>query len=112
MMHTRGLARVGRTTLGRLVRRPGMRRSTAKTKLGVLWSKGDRNSRIAMIRRLGPAMLPGHSAVCRNELDMHRNVKIGANWTPPGIRRRTLRPIPYFESIVAGAMDATSGQLA
>lgn len=111
VMHARGHATISRTTMGRLLRRLGVRRGMARPTVGCPWGKRARNKRIRMIRELVATLPKDQAAVWEDELDVHLNPKIGPDWMLPGTQRRVMTPGKNVKRYIAGAMDAKTDRL-
>jgi transposase len=111
VMYRRGHARVSRTTVGRLLRRLGVRRGTPKPTVRCPWSRRAKAARIRLIRKLIESLPPGEAAVWQDELDVDLNPRIGPDWMLPGTQRKVPTPGKNVKRYLAGALDATSDRL-
>jgi len=75
------------------------------------WSRRAKNRRLSMIRRLVTTLPDDQAAVWEDEADIDLNPRIGPDWMLPGQQRRVETPGQNVKRYLAGAMDATSGQL-
>ena len=64
-----------------------------------------------MIKRLIESLPAEQAALWEDEIDIHLNPKIGADWMLPGTQRQVPTPGQNTKRYIAGAMDATSGRL-
>lgn len=111
VMHARGHATISRTTMGRLLRRLGVRRGMARPTVGCPWGKRAKNKRLRLIRKLVATLPRDQAAVWEDELDVHLNPMIGPDWMLPGTQRRVMTPGKNVKRYVAGAMDAQTDRL-
>jgi transposase len=107
-----GHERVSRTTIGRLLRRLGVRRGAAKpVARGCPWGRRAKAARLRLIRSLVESLPADEAAVWEDECDVHLNPRIGPDYMLPGTQRRVVTPGTNVKRYVAGAMDATTGRL-
>jgi transposase len=111
VMQARGHPRISTTTLGRLLRRLGVRRGMPKPTVGCPWGRRAKAARIRMIRRLVRLLPADQAAVWEDEVDIHLNPRIGPDWMLPGTQRRVVTPGQNVKRYVAGAMDARTDRL-
>ena len=111
VMIQRGHQQISRTTMGRLLKKLGIRRGLPKPTVGCPWSKRAKNRRIRLIRRLIESLPEDQAAVWEDEIDIHLNPKIGPDWMLPGTQRQVLTPGQNVKRYIAGAMDATTDRL-
>jgi len=111
VMTARGQAPISRTTMGRLLKRLGVRRGMPKPTVGCPWSKPAKNKRLALIRELIATLPADQAALWEDEMDVHLNPKIGPDWMLPGTQRRVMTPGKNVKRYVAGALDAKTNRL-
>lgn len=108
VMSQRGFATLSRTTMGRLLRRLGVRRGTPKPTVRCPWSRRAKAARIRLIRTLIESLPADEAAVWEDELDVDLNPRIGPDWMLPGTQRQVLTPGKNVKRYVAGALDAVT----
>jgi transposase len=111
VMRGRGHATVSRTTIGRLLRRLGVRRGMPKPTVNCPWSRRQKAARIRLIRQLTESLPTDEAAVWEDELDVHLNPKIGPDWMLPRTQRQVPTPGKNVKRYIAGALDAVSDRL-
>jgi len=102
---------VSRSTMSRLLRRLGIRRGMPKPTVGCPWSQKARKRRLRLIRRLIETLPEDEAAVYEDEVDIHLNPKIGADYMLPGQQKTVLTPGQNVKHYLAGAMDAQTGRV-
>ena len=103
--------KVSCTTICRLLKRHKVRLGRPKPIVGCPWKKARRMRRLRHIRRLIGHLPAGHVAVYVDEVDIHLNPKIGADWMLEGVQKTVLTPGKNEKRYLAGALDATTGRL-
>ena len=103
--------RVHRATMSLALRRIGARLGRPKPTVGCPWPKRRRNRCISGIEKMVQTLRPGEVAVYLDEVDIHLNPKIGADWMNRGKQKEVMTPGQNVKRYVAGALDARSGQL-
>lgn len=103
--------RVSCTTLCRLLKRLKVRLGRPKPIVGCPWKKVRKTRRLRQIQRLIANLPAGHVAVYVDEVDIHLNPKIGADWMLRGTQKTVLTPGKNDKRYLAGALDATTGRL-
>ena len=112
VMRQRGHQPVSRTTMGRLLRRLGVRRGSPKpTARRCPWSRRAKAARIRLVRQLVASLPPDEAAVWEDELDVDLNPRIGPDWMLPGTQRLIPTPGQNVKRYVAGALDAVTDRL-
>ena len=111
VMSQRGFQTISRTTMGRLLRRLGVRRGTPKPTVRCPWSRRAKAARIRLIRKLIESLPANEAAVWEDELDVDLNPRIGSDWMLPGTQRQVLTPGKNVKRYVAGALDAVTDHL-
>ena len=100
---------VSPTTMGRLLKRLGVRRGRPKPLAPPCpWGETARKQRIAMIHGLIDALPADQACVWADEADVDLNPRIGFDWMLPGTQRPVMTPGRNVKRYLAGAMDAKS----
>ncbi len=99
------------TTICRLLKRHKVRLGRPKPIVGCPWKKARRTRRLRKIERLIANLPAGHVAVYVDEVDIHLNPKIGADWMLEGLQKSVLTPGKNDKRYLAGALNATTGRL-
>lgn len=103
--------KVSCTTICRLLKRHKVRLGRPKPIVGCPWKKARRTRRLNVIRRLLGNLPRGHVAVYVDEVDIHLNPKIGPDYMLRGTQKRVLTPGKNQKRYLAGALNATTGEL-
>jgi len=103
--------KVSCTTICRLMKRHKVRLGRPKPIVGCPWPKARRTRRLREIKRMIANLPRGHVAVYVDEVDIHLNPKIGADWMLEGQQKQVLTPGKNEKRYLAGALNATSGRL-
>lgn len=111
IMCERGHEKISTTTMGRLLKKLRIRRGMPKPVVGCPWGERAKNKRLSLIQKLVESLPANEAAVWEDEIDIHLNPKIGADWMLPGTQRRIMTPGKNVKRYVAGAMDATTDRL-
>lgn len=111
VMSQRGFATISRTTIGRLLRRLGVRRGMPKPTVRCPWSRQAKAARIRLIRKLIESLAADEAAVWEDELDVDLNPRIGPDWMLPGTQRQVLTPGKNVKRYLAGTLDARTDRL-
>ena len=111
VMRQRGYPAVSRTTMGRLLRRLGVRRGTPKPTVRCPWSRRAKAARIRLIRKLIESLPADEATVWEDELDVDLNPRIGPDWMLPQTQRQVLTPGKNVKRYVAGVLDAVTDHL-
>lgn len=111
IMCQRGHETISTTTMGRLLKTLRVRRGMPKPIVGCPWGKRAKDRRMSLIRQLIDSLPPDQAVVWEDEIDIHLNPKIGADWMLPGTQRRVLTPGQNSKRHIAGAMDAATDRL-
>src|SRR5438105_5307402 len=106
-----GQVRISRTTIGRLQRRLGVRRGMPKPTAHCPCSRRQKASRIRLLRKLVASLPPNEAALWEDEIDVHLNPRIGADWVLPGTQRLIPTPGKNVKRYVGGALDALTDRL-
>jgi len=99
------------TTMGRLLRRLGVRRGRPKPTAPCPWSEPARKQRVAAIHALIDTLPPTEAAVWEDEADVDLNPRIGFDWMLPGTQREVPTPGTNVKRYFAAAMDARTERL-
>lgn len=111
VMSQRGFATISRTTMGRLLRRLGVRRGMPKPTVRCPWSRQAKAARIRLTRKLIESLAADEAAVWEDELDVDLNPRIGPDWMLPGTQRQVLTPGKNVKRYLAGTLDALTDRL-
>jgi transposase len=103
--------RVSQPTMSRCLRRIGARLGRPRPTLRCPWPKRRRNRRICEIRRLIARLPKNEVAVYADEVDIHLNPKIGADWMLAGQQKTIVTPGQNVKRYLAGALDVRTQQL-
>lgn len=103
--------KVSCTTINRLLKRNKVRLGRPKPIVGCPWKKARRMRRLREIRRTINTLPAGEVAVYLDEVDIHLNPKIGADWMLPGMQKTVLTPGKNQKRYLAGALNAKTGRL-
>lgn len=103
--------RVSCTTMSRVLKRLRIRLGRPKPIVGCPWKKRRRIRRIRQIERLVSSARPDEVVVYADEVDIHLNPKIGADWMLCGTQKTVLTPGRNEKRYLAGALNARTGRL-
>jgi len=103
--------RISRTTMSRLLKRWRVRLGRPKPIVGCPWKKARKTRRLNVIRKLIRRLPAREVAVYVDEVDIHLNPKIGADWMLCGEQKTVLTPGKNEKRYLAGALDAKTGKL-
>lgn len=103
--------RVSRTTMSRVLKQLKIRLGRPKPIVGCPWKKRRRLRRINELRRLVSSMPANEVVVYADEVDVHLNPKIGADWMLCGTQKTVLTPGKNEKRYLAGALNARTGRL-
>jgi transposase len=103
--------RLSRATMSRLLRRLKIRLGRPKPFVKCPWPKERRDLRIWRLRYLLLHARAGEVWVFEDEIDIHLNPKIGADYMLPGRQKKVETPGVNVKRYVAGALNAFTGQL-
>lgn len=103
--------RVSETTVGRMLAELGIRWGMARPTVACPWAPRAQRRRLrAIARRL--ATLPAtEEAFYEDEVDVHRNPRIGRDWMLPGTQKEVLTPGQNQKHYLAGALNTRTGQV-
>ena len=99
------------TTMSRLLRRLGIRLGRPKPIVGCPWKKARKTRRLNEIRKLIATARRGDVVVYEDEVDIHLNPKIGADWMLRGTQKSVMTPGKNQKQYLAGALNAKTGRL-
>jgi transposase len=103
--------RVHRATMSRALGMIGARLGRPKPAVGCPWRKRRRKRRLAELRHLVESLRANEVAVYLDEVDIHLNPKIGADWMNRGKQKVVMTPGQNVKHYVAGALDARTGEI-
>ena len=110
MRHKTGV-KVHRATMSRALALIGARLGRARPTVGCPWSKAHKTRRLNEIRRLLDDLPANEMGFYVDEVDIHLNPKIGADWMNRGKQKEVMTPGQNVKRYVAGALNARSGVL-
>jgi len=96
-------------TMSRALKMIGARLGQPKPTVGCPWSKPAKNRRLAAIRRAIEGMGSGEVAIYLDEVDIHLNPKIGADWMNRGKQKEVMTPGQNVKRYICGALDTQTG---
>jgi len=96
---------VSQPTMSRYLRRIGARLGRPRPVLRCPWPKNQRNRRVREVRRLSADLPHNEVALYADEVDVHLNPKIGADWMLVGQQKVVVTPGQNVKRYVAGALD-------
>lgn len=102
---------VSRTTMSRVLKRLKIRLGRPKPIVGCPWKKRRRLRRIKELERLVSSVPASDVVVYADEVDVHLNPKIGADWMLCGTQKTVLTPGKNEKRYLAGALNARTGRL-
>lgn len=103
--------RVHVATMSRALQMIAARRGRPRPTVKCPWSKQAKNKRISIICRMLNPLPHNEVAVYVDEVDVHLNPKIGLDWMVRGQQKEVVTPGQNEKRYLAGALDATTGQL-
>lgn len=103
--------RIHVATMSRALQMIAARRGRPRPTVKCPWSKQAKNKRISMICRMLNPLPRNEVAVYVDEVDVHLNPKIGLDWMVRGQQKEVVTPGQNEKRYLAGALDATTGQL-
>lgn len=110
-MERRGFPRVAVCTMGRALAAIGARLGRPKPIVLCPWRHKRRQRVLRRLAALAAAASPEEPVFYADEVDLHLNPKIGADWMPRGHQRRVLTPGKNEKRYIAGALDAATRKL-
>ena len=103
--------RVSCTTMSRVLKRLKIRLGRPKPIVGCPWKKRRRIRRIKELEHLVFSVPANEVVVYADEVDVHLNPKIGADWMLCGTQKTVLTPGKNEKRYLAGALNARTGRL-
>lgn len=97
--------------MGRVLRAIGARRGRPKPVVEGSLSERQQRRRLAFLRGLIAELPADEMAVYEDEVDIHLNPKIGADWMNYGTQKYVTTPGQNQKAYVAGTLDARDGTL-
>lgn len=111
VMEVRTGQRVSQPTMSRCLRRIGARLGRPRPVLHCPWPKGRKMRRIRKIRQLIKHLPKNEVAVYSDEVDIHLNPKIGADWMLRGQQKVVVTPGQNVKRYIAGALDVRTRRI-
>lgn len=102
---------VSQSTMSRLLKSLGARKGMPRPIVGCPWPAWKRQRRLREIRKLIETAPPDEIVLFEDEVDIHLNPKIGADWMLPGQQKTVLTPGVNKKHYVAGAITCWGGIL-
>lgn len=99
------------STMSHALARIDARRGRPKPTVRCPWSKRKKNRRLRELRHLRDKLPPDEVLVYQDEVDIHLNPKIGDDWMVRGQQKEVLTPGQNQKRYLAGAQDASTGEL-
>lgn len=103
--------RVSQPTMSRCLQRLGARLGRPRPVLRCPWPKSRQKRWVRRIRRLIETLPDDQVALYADEVDIHLNPKIGADWMLPGQQKQVITPGKNAKRYLAGALDVRSGRV-
>jgi transposase len=103
--------KVHRSTMSRALAMIGARLGRPRPTVGCPWSKPHKTRRLNEIRRLLDDLPEDEMGFYVDEVDIHLNPKIGADWMNRGTQKEVMTPGQNVKRYLAGALEAGSGLL-
>lgn len=103
--------RFSRRSVQRLLNRVGARKGRPRATVRCPWSKRRREARLKALRDRVATCPPDEVVVYEDEVDIHLNPKIGADWMLPGQQKHVVTPGQNQKRYIAGALDARTGRV-
>lgn len=103
--------KVHRGTMSRALAKIQARLGRPKPVVGCPWPQRRRKRRLAELKRQMETLRPDEEAVYLDEVDIHLNPKIGADWMNCGKQKLVMTPGQNVKHYVAGALDARTGEI-
>ncbi len=110
-MVCRGFKRVAQCTMGRALHALGARLGRPKPIVLCPWSRERRELVLKEIRKLEESACEAEPVLYVDEVDIHKNPKIGRDWMLRGHQRRVLTPGKNEKFYIAGALDVLTGRV-
>lgn len=97
--------RISPATMSRALQTIGARQGRPKPVVLCPWTKHKRSRRLNQIRALASRVARKEVVLYADEVDIHLNPKIGADWMLPGRQRHVVTPGQNKKRYLAGAWD-------
>jgi transposase len=110
-MACRGFGRVAVCTMGRALHLLGARLGRPKPVVICPWSRERRELVLKQIRDLEAHASVDEPVLYADEIDIHKNPKIGRDWMLRGHQRRIVTPGKNEKFYLAGALDVVTGRV-
>jgi len=110
-MGCRGFERVALCTMGRALHALGARLGRPKPVVLCPWPRERRELVLQQIRVLEARASVDEPVLYVDEVDIHKNPKIGRDWMLRGHQRRIVTPGKNEKFYIAGALDVLSGRV-
>lgn len=110
-MGCQGFERVAVCTMGRALHRLGARLGTPKPIVLCPWPRDQRELVLRRVRRLEARASSEEPVLYSDEVDIHKNPKIGRDWMLRGHQRRIVTPGKNEKFYIAGALDVLTGRV-
>jgi len=98
-------------TVTRLLQRVRARKGRPRPTVCCPWSKRKRQAHLRRLHALVEALPRSEPVLYEDEVDIHLNPKIGADWMLPGRQKRVRTPGQNEKRYIAGALDARDGTI-
>ena len=106
-----GFERVAVCTMGRALRAVGARLGRPKPIVLCPWTRERRELVLSQIRELEESACDAEPVLYVDEVDIHKNPKIGRDWMLRGHQRRVVTPGKNEKFYIAGALDVLTGRV-
>ena len=110
-MEREGYHAIAVCTMGRVLARIGARLGTPKPVVLCPWPRDAREAVLKQSRQLAARASMREPVLYSDEVDIDLNPKIGRDWMLRGHQRRVVTPGKNEKLYLAGALDASTGQL-
>jgi len=110
-MRTLTGVQIHRATMSRALKAIDARHGRPKPTVESPWSERAKRRKLSQIQRLLDELPSDEVAVYEDEVDIHLNPKIGADWMVRGQQKQVLTPGNNVKRYLAGALDAKTGEL-
>lgn len=98
-------------TVSTMLKVLGARKGRSRPIVGCPWGKKARERRLRELRALVDDLPDDEVVLYEDEVDIHLNPKIGADWMLPGTQKTVLTPGKNEKHYLAGALDAKTGEV-
>lgn len=103
--------KIGLSTMSRALRLIGARRGRPKPTVECPWPQAEKQRRLQQIEHLVAHLPANEVAVYEDEVDIHLNPKIGADWMLRGQQKQVLTPGKNEKRYLAGAQEVRTKDL-